>query len=721
MIASVRRVFCLALSVVAASSATAAAAEPKPFGVLDCVAREGTRFCEGTIAKRVTSFDGVPLDVNVTLPASGNGPWPLILNFHGFGGQKRGFDDGPRSHEGPKRLAQRGYVVVNPTSRGFHGSCGSPESRLADPAGCARGWLHLDDVRYEVRDAQYLAGLLVDEGLAEPRRIGAWADSYGGAPSLMLGMLRDRVMVGALAGEPEDAYVPWRSPKGVPMELRAAAPYQTWSDLPYALAPNGRALDYTVPVRDESSAPLGVIKQVIIAGLYATGQANPGTGQVHGYFAPPGLDPDANISLWLPRFSVGEPYEGDPVIADVVDEFLSHHSPLWLNVDREPAPLFLASGGTDDLFPPIEMLRVRNLIQSRWPNASVAMWLGDFGHQRGSNKPADLEARNELILQWFDFYIRGIGETPFRGVEARTFTCPMSAPSSAPLRASTWAALHPGEVRATFPAAATIGELGGDLSVGLPIDPVVAGNSPCATTASADQGTGVATYRLPAVTAPGYTLMGSPTVIAKLDATGTFPQISGRLWDVAPDGRQTLVSRGTLRPRADGAREPFQLSANAWRFAPGHVPKLELLGNDAPYMRVSNGTFMLEASDVELRLPVAEQPGGAVQAPAPALVPPGAVAAPDLAPAPAKRPRPARRDLRIAARCTPGRRLAVRLIGIDVRHVRSMTLRGRLDRRAPFALTIRRVRGAKRLQVSLRLSGGQRLRLSRRAPRCRTR
>ena len=30
---------------------------------------EGVRFCEGSIATRVPSFDGVPLDVNVTLPA----------------------------------------------------------------------------------------------------------------------------------------------------------------------------------------------------------------------------------------------------------------------------------------------------------------------------------------------------------------------------------------------------------------------------------------------------------------------------------------------------------------------------------------------------------------------------------------------------------------------------------------------------------------------------
>jgi hypothetical protein len=38
-----------------------------------------------------------------------------------------------------------------------------------------------------------------------------------------------------------------------------------------------------------------------------------------------------------------------------------------------------------------------------------------------------------------------------------------------------------------------------------------------------DQGTGVASYRLPAATGEGYTLLGSPTVIADLSVTGSYP------------------------------------------------------------------------------------------------------------------------------------------------------------------------------------------------------
>jgi hypothetical protein len=66
------------------------------------------------------------------------------------------------------------------------------------------------------------------------------------------------------------------------------------------------------------------------------------------------------------------------------------------------------------------------------------------------------------------------------------------------------------------------------------------------------------------------------------------------------------------------ASDTWQLHANGWRFAAGHVAKLELLGADAPYARPSNGSFKVTVQSLELRLPVREQPGGQVQ---PALAP----------------------------------------------------------------------------------------------------
>src|SRR5207244_11842019 len=114
--------------------------------------------------------------------------------------------------------ARRGCAVLTYTARGFWGSCGTPESRLANPVACATGYLHLADDRYEVRDTQQLAGMLVDEGVASRWHIGVTGDSYGGGQSFALAALRDRMML------PDGRLVPWRSPAGIPLSIAAAAP-----------------------------------------------------------------------------------------------------------------------------------------------------------------------------------------------------------------------------------------------------------------------------------------------------------------------------------------------------------------------------------------------------------------------------------------------------------------------------------------------------------------
>ena len=149
----------------------------------------------------------------------------------------------------------------------------------------------------------------------------------------------------------------------------------------------------------------------------------------------------------------------------------------------------------------------------------------------------------------------------------------------------------------------------GNPSVGAAIDPIAGGGNNCATTSAAPE-PGTASYLLPAARGAGYTLLGAPTVIASLSVSGTpgAAQIAGRLWDVAPGGSsQTLVARGLLRPVGDG-RYAWQLNANGWRFARGHVPKLELLGEDPPYARPSNGDFSIAVSRLQLRLPVLNRP-----------------------------------------------------------------------------------------------------------------
>ena len=81
--------------------------------------------------------DAMKFTLDVTLPASGNGPWPTLVMLHGFPGDKSAFEatdaEGSgspvRFHRNNVFYAQRGYAVVNYSSRGFGRSCGVTSSR----------------------------------------------------------------------------------------------------------------------------------------------------------------------------------------------------------------------------------------------------------------------------------------------------------------------------------------------------------------------------------------------------------------------------------------------------------------------------------------------------------------------------------------------------------------------------------------------------------------
>jgi hypothetical protein len=191
-----------------------------------------------------------------------------------------------------------------------------------------------------------------------------------------------------------------------------------------------------------------------------------------------------------------------------------------------------------------------------------------------------------------------------------------------------------GEVRFSSHKAQTLDSSEGDPQVGAAIDPVGGGGDACATTSAADQA-GSATYRLPAARRKaGYTLLGAPTIVARLKVTGdpVAAQVDARLWDVVPGGSsQTLVARGEYRPTGAARGEVWQLHANGWRFAPGHVPKLELVGASPPSSRPSNGSFQVTVERLQLRLPTRDRPDCKVVKPAAApVLPPGQRLAPGV-------------------------------------------------------------------------------------------
>jgi fermentation-respiration switch protein FrsA (DUF1100 family) len=605
----VRRGVALSGVVLGLVFAAPALADPAPFGRV-CTPQQGVRFCGGTLATRVASFDGVPLDADVTLPPTGNGPFPTIVMLHGWGGTKADFESttGPGGngnttyHYNNVYFAQHGYAVLDYSARGWGNSCGSAESRLTDPTGCAQGWVHLADQRFEAHDTQYLLGLLVDEGVTDPKAIGVTGISYGGGQSVELALLRNRVRLPPSQGS---GFVPWTSPKGTPLAIAAAYPRWPWSDLVESLEPNGRYLDFNVPSTSDSLHPLGVMKQSYVEGLY-------GLGLTSAFYAPPGADPNADLTNWNARILAGEPEDSS---ADAIaQQIASYHQGFGLS-GVTPAPLLIQNGWTDDLFPPEEALRIYNALRAANPAAQVSLQFGDLGHARGNNDPAMDKAFQDQGVAFFDRYMRGTGSgAPDPGsVSAYLQVCPTGSHVSGPFSAPSWLQLHPGAVVFGSAAAQTITSSGGNPSTSATYDPIgggtLGGTTSC-TQVATEHAQGTAVYEGPATR--GYTMLGLPTVSAKVAVSGQFGQLDSRLWDVGPNGKQTLISRGIYRLLDNQAGAiVFQLHGNGWRFAPGHRPKLELLGRDAPYARPSNGSFSIQISDVRVELPTLDKPGAA--------------------------------------------------------------------------------------------------------------
>lgn len=584
-----------------------AAVAATPLGLTDCGAAQGVYQCSGL----VETWDGVPLDTTVTLPSSEARGLPLVAELHGFGNSKYEYLD-PSSTaytDNAFAWARDGYAVLTYTARGLWGSCGTSESRLASAAACANGYIHLADVRYEVRDAQQLIGMLVDDGFADPRRIGVTGDSYGGGQSLALAALSDRTML------PDGTLVPWRSPGGTRLHLAAAAPVIPWSDLVSAAVPNGHVTSLGVTGRRRATTPVGVEKTTFVNAIFAAAQFATGPGQPvgqpfvpgrpMGFLAPPGADPEADVAGWVARTGQGEPYT-DETAQSIVEQLANYHSPYYIDASHRPPPLFLASGFTDDLFPVDEALRFANRTNRRYPGLPTSLLFGDLGHQRAANKAAERDRLLAAIHSWFDHYVRGDARRPRNGATAYVQTCPREQPSLGPFHAHDFARLARGKLRLRLGGPQTISSSGGDPAVGAAIDPVTGGGDGCAETPSA-KAEGTARYTLKAGADPGFTLIGAPRLSGRLAISGADPdvaQIDARLWDVAPDGAsQRLVARGTYRPEA-GVRNIWELHPGAWRFRRGHAAELELLGADPPYARPSNGSFEIEVRRFRARLPV---------------------------------------------------------------------------------------------------------------------
>src|SRR3954447_16780463 len=396
-----------------------AQAEPAPFGHA-CSEMNGVRFCPTTdLASRPTSFDGTPIDVDVTLPASGDGPFPTILLLHGLGQDKTAFENAGSPYTN-WNFAQHGYAVLTPTVRGFGNSCGKPS---ASSPGCEQGFTRLGDMRYEVRDFQTLVGQLVDQGVVDARHIGATGISYGGGFSTMLAFLKDRVRL------PDGGYAPWTSPAGTPISLSAAWPRWLWS--------NGESIFTRTGRGPGARTPVGVVAQSYANGIFAVAFG--------GNVAPTGGDLSEDITLWKRQLDVGV---FDATAQKTLDNTFEFHGVAGLSrATGGPAPLLMQSGWTDALFPVGQALGAYDAVRKADPHAPVALQVGDLGHGPGANHPGDAAAFDRQGQAFFDAWLKGAssGKPAPGSVTAYTMRCPKNVRfGGGPYTASSFDRLPPG-------------------------------------------------------------------------------------------------------------------------------------------------------------------------------------------------------------------------------------------------------------------------------------
>jgi len=282
-------------SVLAASSASSpAAATPagagqSPLG-LTCSPYSGQTICSGS----VPSFDGSPLDVDLTLPTQHTGTThPLMVMLHGFGNDKHEWESTTNQGDGADKyhwnshwFSEHGYYVLTYTTRGFHDSGGSGYEPATPGAPCGsacdtKSTIRVKNKNVEIRDTQWLSALTAaafpaagPDGV-NPDQVAVSGGSYGGGESWLQAadptwsFPRDYAQRNHLAPLPV-------------LNLQVAVPKYPWTDLAYSLAPNGHGGGPNGDDLYSSSQglqanpngngnPFGVGKTSYIAGLYSLG------------------------------------------------------------------------------------------------------------------------------------------------------------------------------------------------------------------------------------------------------------------------------------------------------------------------------------------------------------------------------------------------------------------------------------------------------------------
>jgi dienelactone hydrolase len=592
----------------------------------------GVRICSGS----VPSFDGSKMDVDLTQPMNGGKRHPLIVMLHGFGNDKHEWesttdegDGADKYHWNNRWLAKHGYYVLTYTARGFKDDGPSGDNQPPtpfDPDGSSsvpNGTLHLKSRDYEIRDTQWLAALVAATyGDVDPDSIAVTGGSYGGIES----WLQASQATWTFPHEHSNGELPI-------LDLQVAVAKYPATDLAYALAPNGHGGGPALNDLYESSQgrpdddqgdgnPIGVPKESYVTGLFAVGETKgvfeKGTSTDTIPCTYGDCEGKIDIESWKARTDAGDPTSPeDAVIRQIrrgMTEFRGayYQDDGWSQqVHGRKVAVFSIQGWTDDLFPAVESFRMFKYLKRLDPRWPVELALADVGHSRAQNKPHTWHRLNNQAFQWLQSNINGSHERRTT-VSSEATVC---SDEGGPARAvgTSPEGLANGTLSIHYPSGTTVSPLGAADPNGPATDaiagPIVQPGEPCRhSDGPIPPGAGYTQYSPPLESTRTYVGIGTVTVPYSW-AGAASAQLSARLFDVAPDGTELLMTRGTYRlenePLAGVITLP--LYGNHWRLKPGHRVRLDLTQVDNPTYRASNIPSSISfGQGVTLTLPTRE-------------------------------------------------------------------------------------------------------------------
>ncbi|WP_399932820.1 CocE/NonD family hydrolase [Streptomyces kanamyceticus] len=556
----------LTLAAAAALAAPLAVAAPAPAGAAGQYTVTALKFTVQAGGRSCT------VDADLYRPAGVDAahPAPAVLSTNGFGGSK---SDGSTAAVG-KAFAERGYVSLVYSGLGFGRS------------GCL---ISLDDPEIDGRAASGLVDFLAGERAADDGtkvdyvtadragdpRVGMIGGSYGGAVQLATAAVDRRV----------DALVPMI----------------TWHDLAYSLDPNNAA-DRSVP---------GAAKWQWTNGFYLIGEGQP--------LLVPNLDPSRVNRLGCLHFVTkacetirtlnSGRYPADRTKA--LQEFARGVSPVSY-LGKVKAPTLLVQGQADTLFNLNEAEATYRTLTAQGTPAKM-IWQS-WGHSGGVRDAAagelDLDEGNleksyvgRRILAWFDRYLqkkKGVDTGPafayrrdWIGDPDTTYaTASKVPPLSRKLYLSGDGKLVDNRAKVArgsreyrnllVPTSHSESSLAG--LIGLP-DP-----APYDTRGTyLDWTTEPLAEDMDVVGAPRATLKVISPRTERVQHSGDAADklvLFAKLYDVAPDGKKTLVHRLVSPVRVPDVTKPFTVSLPGivHRYEKGHRLRFVVAASDGAYL-----------------------------------------------------------------------------------------------------------------------------------------